>query len=116
MPRTSLVAAVTAKPAAWSTTGTVVTMTAIDTGNGNSVPATGNDFLIVQNSGGSPYTFTLTSVADPQGRTGDVAAASMAAGEVRIFGPLPSMGWQQSDGALYFTANNAAIKVGIIRM
>ena len=115
MPRTSLTSAVVVKPAPWSIVGTVVTMTAIDVGNGNNVTCSGNDLLVFQNSGGSPYTITINSVADPQGRTGDVTTLSMAAGEIRIFNPV-ARGWQQADGTLWFTASNALVKVGIVRM
>lgn len=111
MPRTSL--NTTAAPSKWSTAGAAVTMTAADTGNGNQFTSSGNDLLLVQNTGGVTYTVTISSVADPYGRTGDVTTQNVAAGEIRAFW-LPALGWQQSDGKIYVSANNAAVKFGIL--
>lgn len=94
-----------------------LTMSAADTVNLNSVPHTGKEVIIARNSGASPYTVTITSVADPvHGRTGDIAAASLAAGEVAVFGPYPIDGWRQSDARLYFQASNAAVLFTVLRL
>jgi hypothetical protein len=89
-------------------------MTAADVANKNQFAAGGNDLLIAQNSGASPYTFSVTSVADEKKRTGDVSAYSLGAGELAILGPFPAAGWMQPDGMIYLEANNAAVKFAII--
>lgn len=67
--------------------------------------------LLAYNSdGANPYTATVTSTADPFGRTGDITAYSLAAGDYAVFGPFKNIGWMQSDGYLYFEAENAAVK------
>lgn len=88
--------------------------TAVDVSNGNSTmhPGGRGVYFIVQNTHASnAYTFTVTSVADDLGRTGDHSAYSLAAGEIGMFGPYPAKGWVQTDGTIRFTGENAAVKV-----
>lgn len=115
MPRTTL-PTVTA-PGPRMTSGVVLTMTAIDTVNGNQFKASGNDLVIVRNSGASAYTFTYNSAAEGRfGRKGDITAESLAAGEVRIYGPATTDGWAQPDGYVYLNGSNASLLVGVIRL
>lgn len=88
-------------------------MTAVDVANGNSCTFTGNEVLVVTNTDSTnPYTVTVTSVADAVlGRTADIATYSLAHGVISWIGPLPTTGFQQASGKLYFTGSNAAIKV-----
>lgn len=93
------------------------TFTAADTSNLNEVVLSGREILLVYNSDGTnPYTFTVTSVADALGRTGDITTYSLAAGEYGVVGPFPVIGWSQSNGKLYFQGSNAAIKFAIIKI
>lgn len=106
----------TTAPSQWSQTGTALTMAAADTGNNNHIVAAGDCFLVAYNSGGQAYTVTITSVADPiTGRTGNVSAQSLAAGEIRIF-RLTNNGWANSSGQIVVSANNAAVKFGVIQL
>lgn len=91
-------------------------LTAADVANKNQFSPSGNDLILVQNSGASAYTVTLTSAPDPQNRTGDITAYSLAAGEFAVLGPVKTMGWVQADGYVYLEGNNAAIKFGIIAL
>lgn len=91
-----------------------LTMTAADVANGNQFVASGNDLVIAHNTGGSAYTITVTSVADPYGRTGNIAAYSLGAGEYAVLGPFLLLGWQQTDGKILISATNAAVKFGVI--
>lgn len=88
--------------------------TAADVGNSNSCTLTGRELLLVNNTGGSPYTVTITSAADELGRTGDITTYSLAAGEFAVFGPFPMRGWRQTGGKLYFAGSNAAVKFAVI--
>src|SRR5512139_124590 len=92
-----------------------LTMSAADVANKNQVVASGKDIVIAHNSGASPYTVTITSIADPNlGRTGDITTYAMAAGVYAVFGPFYTDGWRQTDGYVYFEASNASVKFGII--
>lgn len=93
-----------------------LTMAAADTSNLNQFTANGNDLVIAHNTGGSAYTITITSVADPFNRTGDIATYSLGAGEYAIFGPFKAAGWQQSDGKIYLQASNAAVHFGVVAL
>lgn len=114
MPRTTLTT--TTAPGSTNYTGATLTMTAADTGNMNQFVASGKDLLVAHNTGASTYTITVTSVADPYGRTTDIAAVNIVAGAYMVFGPLELTGWMQTDGKIYLQSNNAAVKFGIVRL
>jgi len=46
-----------------------ITPVAMDASNGNSFVATGKEVLLFQNTDSATHTITITSVADPYGRT-----------------------------------------------
>lgn len=76
---------------------------------------TGREILVVQNTGASPYTVTITSVAY-LGRTGDITTYSLAAGDIAIFGPFDPRGWNQTDGMVYAVGSNASVKFAVIAL
>jgi hypothetical protein len=92
-----------------------VTLAASDTVNGNSFPATGNEILLVQNTDVSAHTFTVTSVPDSLGRTGDLAAYSVAASGIVAIQESTVSGWRQVDGNIYLTSTSALLKFGVLR-
>lgn len=100
----------------YPTAGVAITMTAADTVNQNQFAAQGQDLVIAHNTGVTGHTVTITSAADPYGRTGDITAESIAAGEYRVYGPFPRIGWEQSDGKFYLEANDAEVKFGVIKL
>lgn len=114
MPRTDLTK--TTAPGSMQYTGTVITMAAADVANMNQFTASGKDLIVAHNTGASPYTVTVTSAVDPYGRTKDISAISLAAGEYRVFGPMELTGWVQTDGKIYLQASNASVKFGIIAL
>ena len=88
---------------------------AADVGNSNYFVPSGDDLVIFNNTGASPYTVTITSAPDAQQRTGDIATYSLAAGvisAVRIKKP----GWMQVDGTIYLQASNASVKFAIVSL
>lgn len=97
-----------------ATTADIV-FTAADVANKNQFKLEAGDIVIANNSGASPYTVTLTSVNDERNRTGDVAAYSLAAGVISVFGPFELKGWKQTDGNFYLEASNASVKFAILR-
>lgn len=92
------------------------TMTAADVANKNSFVYRPGDLIIAHNTGASPYTVTITSVAAfKTGRTGDIGPYTLAAGVYAVFGPFTEGdGFLQADGSIYLEASNAAVKFGII--
>jgi hypothetical protein len=103
-------------PGPYPTAALALTLTAADPANGSQFALTGRELIIIQNGGGSPRTYTISSVPDAYGRAGDITAASIAAGAILVLGPLTLSGWQQADGNLYLSANHADVKIGIIQL
>lgn len=89
-------------------------MAAADVANMNQFAASGNDVIFIHNTGGSPYTVTITSAVDPYNRTQDITTYSVGAGEYAVIGPLKLPGWVQTDGKVYLQASNASVKFGIV--
>ena len=88
-------------------------MTAEDTSNHTAVAMTDKTVVLIYNSGATTHTYTVTSIADAlHGRTGDISAVNILAGEIKAIGPLGLDGWRQTDGNLYLTANHAEVKFG----
>lgn len=93
-----------------------LTMAAADTSNQNQFVASSRDLVIAHNTGGSAQTVTITSSDDPYGRSGDIDAYSIGAGEYAIFGPFKRPGWIQSDGYVYLEANSTDVKFGVVAL
>lgn len=114
MPRTTLPKV--SSPGPYPTSVQAVTMTAADVTNKNQVLLTGREIVLIQNTDTVARTVTITSTPDPQGRSGDITAASVAAGAIAVVGPFGLPGWIQPDGYLYLEASNAAVKFGVITL
>ncbi|MCL5995494.1 MAG: hypothetical protein M1546_05485 [Chloroflexi bacterium] len=67
----------------------------------------------MHNTGATSHTWTLSSTADRFGRTKDISAETIAAGAIRIFGPLELEGWVQTDGRVYVSANSTEVEFGV---
>lgn len=114
MARTSLTAI--SAPGGNATTGTAFSYTAADVANGNSFKSTGKEIVVAKNTDGAvAHTVTISSTADPYGRTGDVSQ-SIAANGIYVFGPFPTTGWIQSDGKIYLSGDNAALEFQVITL
>jgi len=93
-----------------------LTFTACDATNGNSFSVTGQEILLVQNSGASSYTFTVSSVSDPYGRTDtSLTNYSVAASAIVGIQLKQLLGWQQTGGVVYTSCSNASLKFAIVR-
>lgn len=92
------------------------TMVAGDAVNGNDFVSSGDEQIILNNTGASPYTVTITSVADSLGRTKDITTYSIAVDGIAVFGPFPAHGWKNSSNKITFTVSNAAVYVGVMRL
>lgn len=79
---------------------------------------TGRQILLAFNSGGSPYTITITSVDDSFGRSEDITAYSLAAGDYAVFGVglTNQAGWKQTNGTIIVDVENAAVKWAVLTL
>lgn len=91
-------------------------MVAVDAVNFNQTPCTGRELLFFSNPSGGALTVTVTSVPDPQNRTGDITTYSIPAAGFAVLGPFSTVGWKQPDGNLYFTGSGAALLVGVVQV
>ncbi len=114
MARTTLTK--TDAPGKYASQGAALTMEAADPTNKNQFVATGADLVFAHNTGAGAATVTINSVADPYGRTGDISSYSIPAGGYAVFGPFPSLGWQQSDGYIYLEASSTDVKFGVVKL
>jgi hypothetical protein len=102
-------------PGLYSTSGQVLTQTAIDVANGNAAEAGETTIILVRNTGASAHTFTITSQPDEfTGRTGDVSE-SIAAGELRAF-RVPKNGWADGSGNIIFGGNHAELVASVMTL
>lgn len=90
-------------------------MTAADVSNKNQILLDGPVYVVAQNTDTVDRTVTLTSAPDSQKRTGDIGPYTLSADEIQIFHIDQVSGWVQTDGYMYLEANNAAVKLGVIR-
>ena len=94
-----------------------LTMTAADASNGNQFLATGKDLLIAHNTGAGARTVTVQSVADEKGRTGNIGAYSLGAGEYGVIGVFTNQqGFKQTDGYIYVDGEHAEVKLGVVAL
>lgn len=91
-----------------------LTWTAADPTNKNAVDVIGGEILLIRNDDAAAQGVTLTSVADPFGRTADLTE-SIPAGEYRAFGPVRLEGWRQADGKLYIDAGAATVYFAVLK-
>lgn len=102
--------------AKYSTTGKNLTLVAATPADDEEVVMVDNMVIVATNTHATDAgTVTVTSTA-LNGRTGDVAAHSIVAGGITIFGPFPTAGWAQTNGKLYFEASAATIKFACVRL
>lgn len=103
-------------PGSYPTAGVTVTFTAADTTNGNQFKMTANDLLLVRAVGASG-TFTITTVANERGRTGNITTEAIADGAFKVLGPFKeTRGWRQTDGYLYVTGSAAEVLFAVITL
>ena len=93
-----------------------LTLQAADISAYNSAPSSGNDLIIADNTDVGAQTVTITSYADREKRTGDIATYSIDAGKIAVFGPFPKQGWMQADGNLYFQASSVNVKFAVLTL
>lgn len=94
-----------------------LTETACDAVNGNSFPLTGHEILIVHNTdAAAAHTFTVTSIPDQLGRSGDITAYSVPLSSIAAIYMNTISGWQQTNGTVLLACNSNLLKYGILRL
>jgi hypothetical protein len=84
--------------------------------DGISFPLTGREIVVVRNIHATlPQTVTFSATADPFGRTQDVTAYSLGAGEFMAFKFSDLIGFRQSDGNVYAVGSTTDIKFAVLR-
>ena len=119
MARTALTVAVPKGPYdAVTANGLDFAFTAADEVNGNAFVCTGRELVLVRNTHATDAaTVTITSAPDPYGRTKDITAYSLAAGEFAAFWIGRSIGWRQSDGKVWLDAGGSGtIEFAVLRI
>lgn len=102
----------------YPTIGGVVTLTNVDSVNNNMFPNDGRTLLVIYNPTGGALTFTISSVADGIGRTGDFTNISVPAGGFFVAGPFRKRDFDQTGtdvGNVYVQASSG-LKVGALRI
>jgi hypothetical protein len=92
--------------------------TAADEANGNAFVCTGRELLLARNTHETDAaTVTISSAPDPYGRTKDITAYSLAAGESAAFWIGRSIGWRQADGKVWLDAGGAGtVEFAVLRI
>ena len=119
MARTALTVAVPKGPYdAVTANGLDFAFTAADEVNGNAFACTGRELVLVRNTHATDATtVTISSAPDPYGRTKDITAYSLAAGEFAAFWIGKTAGWRQSDGKVNLdVAGTGTIGFAVIRI
>lgn len=76
---------------------------------------TGREVVFVQNTDVGAQSFSLISVADSLGRTGDITTYSLGAGEFAAI-LVPQVGFRGASGRALITMSNVAVKVAVVRV
>jgi hypothetical protein len=83
--------------------------------DGISFTNTGREILVVRNNTAGALTVTITSTAY-LGRTGDIAAYSVGANGFAVFGPFPSLGFEQAGRKIYAVGSATGIQFAVIQL
>jgi hypothetical protein len=88
---------------------------AADTSNQNDFLLTGREILLIDNANVAGQDVTISSVADPYGREGDLTVTVAATSTVALYFGART-GWMQADGALYLDTTSSDISYAVLRL
>lgn len=111
MPRT----AITTQPKGASYPATAPTLTFVngDNTNGMSFPSTGKELVLLHNTTGAGVVVTISSVADPFGRS-QTFTKTVPANGYAMFGPLELLGWRQADGKVWVDFAATGVDIAVV--
>jgi hypothetical protein len=84
------------------------------TTDGVSFVATGREIVTIKNTGASPFTWTLKSVADSLNRIGDVGPYTLAAGDQSTI-LINGSGFTSTTGIVNIVMSDLTVKVAVNR-
>lgn len=93
-----------------------ITFVAGDVTNGNYWTPSGNDTLLVYNSGVSAATITIDAAPDSYGRDGAITTYSVGAGETAWFGPFDLDGWKQTDDTIHVDVSSTDLGLVVFQL
>lgn len=105
----------TGAPGSAAAAAQTVTMTAATPATGNRFLVSGNDLILAYNAGATGRRFYVEGATNAWGRS-VVIDEALAAGQMKIFGPLRPEGWMQTDGAIWISGTHAEVTFGIVRL
>ena len=117
MPRTAVTVQTPKGPNVGAFTSNLcdITFTAADVANKNSAVFQGNRMLVViKNDDAGSVSWTITSKANPSGRTGDIVDPTFETGKVAMFIVERDGFQQEADNSLHFEASDADCKFAIL--
>lgn len=83
---------------------------AFDNANGMTLQIDGGTMIFWRNQSGGALTFTITSIADPYGRTKDITAHSIPDTNFCYTGEFPQVGWNSGSGNLMNVDASGALR------
>lgn len=103
-------------PGPYDTDGITPTWQAGDVANGNHFISTGKEILLARNDDVGAQTVTVTSTNDPQGRTGDITADSIAAAAYAVWQKFPVSGWRNAAGEIVIAVSDAGVFLAVLQI
>lgn len=102
----------TVLPGPYPAAGVLLTMTAADTSNKNSVVMSGADLMVIRNANAAAKTYKVEGAEDLYNRTADLSG-SLGAGDMIAFFFNALEPFRQADGLLYCEGEHADVKFGV---
>lgn len=86
--------------------------------DGDTVQCTGREIILLFNSTGGALTVTVDSQPDEKGRSGNIAAYSVAAGAYSALGVglTNAQGWKAPAGTIKLTCSAVGLKIAVLRL
>jgi hypothetical protein len=117
MARTSLTVQIL--PGAYSAATTVkwteLDMSATATSSGNAFTLSGAEVLMLRNDLGTTAKVVISAVNDPFGRSVN-STIGLAASGYKVFGPIKTVGWIQTDGKCYLETTSSDIYAAVMKV
>lgn len=92
-----------------------VTMTAGTISTGDLLDVTGGNCIVIFHNTSADTEYDVTINGEPGSEGRDVSiVVPLAAGDIKVFGPVIPKGWATAAGKLSVVVENAAIEIGVL--
>lgn len=102
-------------PTGYDQTLDALTFAALSAGEDDTFISTGREILVFRNDDVAPVSVTITSTADPQGRTGDTTL-SITNATYAVSQLFPRVGWAAAAGTIAIVCADADVFVAVLRI